>query len=280
MRQLILILMASVLTMMATQPSEARRGGSKSQELHFVSSTTIPGAEGKVLSLCHLSTKNHIFGIGLWRSSDGYALSDANCEGEQYFTFTAAQFAEAQEQGLIDASISAEPKMTMNMIVSGFSGLVVIGLLLLLVLVKYISSLRRKKMRRNEMGDASVFHKAVLDVMCHAALSDGEVEATEITLIQNAARDLTGKEFAASEIEDLVRSCDKNPTPAQFKAFGKGVDITQSASLVRAALMVIAADGDLAKAEQKFISGLATGLGISNEALQQIIQSQFQSAES
>ena len=152
MRLLILALAACVFTVISIQPSQARRGGSETQQLHFVAPTTIPGAEGKTLSLCHLSTKNHVFGIGFWRSTDGYALSDNKCEGEQYFPFTGAQFAEAQEQGLIDKGIPAEPKMTMNMILSGFSGLGILAVLVLLAGFKFISSRRRSNLRRGRDG--------------------------------------------------------------------------------------------------------------------------------
>jgi len=273
MRILVLILLACAAQLLAVDTSTARgRGVASQQELHFVSSTTIPGADGAALSLCHLTTKKHVLGIGIWRSSDGYALSAEKCEGEQYIPFTEAQFGQAQQLGLIEANQPSKPVMTMNMIMSGFAGSALIGLLLVFALFKYISSQRRKRMRRKEMGDTSSFHKTVLDVMCHAALSDGTVDNAEVTLIQKVALDLTGRDFKLDEIENLVRSCDKTLTPAQYKAYGKGLDATQRVTVMRAALMVVSADNDWAKAEKKFVSGLATGLGISNEMLEKIIR--------
>lgn len=138
MRSLLFVLVAVLLV--APQSAEARRGGSKTQEMHFVAETQIPDKDGKPFSLCHLTTKRHMFGIGLWRSSDGYVLSDKKCESDTYYTISDAQFAEAKKSGQIADSVPDEPALTMNMLISGFSGWAILVPLFLFGVYKRIGA--------------------------------------------------------------------------------------------------------------------------------------------
>lgn len=273
MRVVLIVVLATFIQFISVETAEARRGGgSKSQELHFVAPTTIPGPDGADISLCHLSTKSHVIEIGLWRSMDGYALSSTECEGDQFFPFSAEQFAEAQAGGFIPADLPAEPKMTLAMMASGFYGTGILGLLAAFAGFKFLGSRRRRKERHAGMGNIDPYHRMLLDVMCHAAVSDGHVEASEVALIRKIALDLTGQEFSPETIAKMVKSCDKSLTPAQYKAFGKGMDMQQRATAVKAALMVISADNELAAKEKKFVNGLAAGLNIPEDLMQRIVQ--------
>ena len=93
---LLLLVFCVFFQLVAVEATEARRGIASQQELHFVSFTKIPGPDGAMVSLCQLTTKNQVLTIGLWRSSDGYALSTEKCEGNKYGSIGKAKFEEAQ----------------------------------------------------------------------------------------------------------------------------------------------------------------------------------------
>ncbi len=272
MRYINLVLLVFVLQMSIIETADARRRGtSEAQDLHFVTETSIPNQSGGTLSLCHLSNTHSVLFINIWRSIQSYALSQDKCEGDSFLGLTEEQFKQAQAANLIPANITAEPKMTIGIIAGGFWGLGALGLLILVGILGTIKSSRNKKERHEAMGNMSPFHKNILDVMCHAAMSDGDIDASEISVIQKAGMDLTGKTFTKDEVNHFISTCDKNVTPNQFKTFGKNMNDNEKLLLIRGALMVVAADNDLSKKEQKFIGGLANGLGVPVQTVQAML---------
>jgi len=273
MRYLNILLLIFIFNMSVIDTSDARRRGgtSEAQDLHYVADTKIPNKENGMLSLCHLSNTHSVLFINVWRSVENYALSKDRCEGDSYIALTDQQFQTAQTENLIPNNIPREPKMTFGMILGGFWGLFAIGLLVLIGIASVIKSSKNRKERHAAMGDMQPFHKNVLDVMCHAAMSDGSIDASEIKIIQKAGLELTNRNYTHDEVNHFISTCDKNVTPHQFKAFGKGMNDDQKMMLIRGALMVVASDNDLSNKEQKFIGGLANGLGVPIAAVQAML---------
>lgn len=243
------------------------------QELSFVSETQLTGPNDEALSLCHLTTKHHTFSFGWWRFSDGYALSATKCEGVSYSPTTEAQIRQARLDGAVPANAPVTPKFSLEEIITGFSALGLFALFILFTICTAIGIRSRRRKRDRQLEGASFYDRSVLEVMCYAALSDGKVRDAEIDLIQRTAQDFTRRNFSSSEIKTLVRSCERKPSTKRFKALGEGLDNQQKVAAMRAALIVIASDGEIAKKEQKFVAGLASGFGLSADGLQRIVSS-------
>ncbi len=90
------------------------------------------------------------------------------------------------------------------------------------------------------------------------------------------AGQLTGMSFDAEKIGRMISLCEKSLQPAQFKAFAKGLTESQKDAVMRGAMMVLAADGQVGRDEQKFLNGLAGGLAVTQSRFDQIMASMQQ----
>lgn len=277
MRRFGFLAAAAALAFTATaHEAEARRGGGAimhSQQLHFVTHTTTGNGAGGRMALCHLSEKSHIFGVGFWRSMEGYALSYADCTGEQYVPLSPERMARMIASGEVPESLPVEPNMQMAQVVSGFAGTAAIGATLgLFGLLKLLATGRRRR-RRAAMTGANGFGQRVLDVMCHAAKADGVVDPEEVKLIAFASQKLTGSAYPAEQIERLIGMAGVKISDDEFRAFGAGLDAHQRETLMRGALMVTVSDGTITQSEKGFLARLAASLGISALEMQGMLRS-------
>jgi DnaJ-domain-containing protein 1 len=251
--------------------AEARGGGGSAEFMDFVADTTIPPSEtgGAQVSLCHLVKKYTAIGIPLFYESEGYVLAENRCATESYYSFTAEEFALAQSLGMIPTDIPAAPSISLARRIPT----VILGLCLLALIGAGINQARRKKARLAEMGNLGPFEQRLLEVLCHAAKSDGVTDAREVATIAAIAGQLTGSTFDADKITRMISLCQKNLQPTQFKAFAKGLTDSQKDAVMRGALMVLAADGQVGRDEQKFLNGLAGGLAVTQSRFDQIMAS-------
>jgi uncharacterized membrane protein YebE (DUF533 family) len=252
--------------------AEARRGGGGSEEfMDFVADTTIPPAEtgGAQVSLCHLIKKHTAIGIPLWYESEGYVLAENRCETESYYSFTAEEFTLAQTLGMIPADVPAEPSISL----ARKTPMIILGLIIAFAILAGIQRSRRKKARLAEIGDVPPFAQRMLEVLCHAAKSDGVTDVREVATIATIAEQMTGTRFDAEKINRMITLSEKNLQPAQFTKFAKGLTDAQKDAVMRGALMVLAADGQVGKDEQKFLNGLAGGLAVTQSRFDQIMAS-------
>lgn len=239
--------------------------------LDLVEVTKIKGPSNAPMTLCHYTSKYHVAQLGFWRTSHGYALTDDNCAGSAYYDISASDFAEAQKDGLISADLPAVPKMSLKLIASGFAGFGIAALVVLILLTNMIVVARRKAARKAQMGDIPKAAAQILDAMCHAAISDGSVDDSEIVQIAEIAKQMTGEVFGASRIQTIISKASKTPSDSEFKAFGAGLAPDQKELLVKAVYTVVAADGQITKAEQEFFFKTAQALKIGDDTLNRIV---------
>lgn len=241
--------------------------------LDLVEATKIVGPSDTPMSLCHYTSKYHVFYLGFWRTSHGYALTEGSCDANRYFDITSTDFKDAQDRGLISADLPAEPRMTMGQIASGFAGLGIIALIVLFVVLSMIASARRNAARKAEMGDIPKAAVQILDAMCHAAISDGSVDDSEVEQISRIALQMTGETFGAERIRGIIAKASRSPTDGEFKAFGAGLAPDQKELLAKAVFAVIAADEQLTEAERAFFGKTTQGLALDADAIGRVVAS-------
>jgi tellurite resistance protein len=263
-------LMAMGTVAMGTM-AEARGGGGSAEFMDFVAETTIPPAEtgGVQVALCHLVKKHTAIGIPLFYQSEGYVLAENRCDTDSYYSFTAEEFAQAQSLGMIPADIPDAPAISLARRIPT----IILGLVVLAMIGAGINQARRKKARLAEMGSVSPFAQRMLEVLCHAAKSDGATDAREVASIAAIAAQLTGTTFDPDRIARMIGLSERNLQPAQFKRFAKDLTEDQKDAVLRGVLMVLAADGQVGRDEQKFLNGLAAGLAVTPSRFDQIMAS-------
>lgn len=239
--------------------------------LNLVEMTKIPGPNNAPMALCHYTSKYHAFYLGFWRTSHGYALTDDNCAGTSYYDISESDFEAAQKDGVISADLPAKPKMTFEQIGSGFAGLGIIALIVLFFAFKMIAGARRKAARKAEMGDIPKAAAQILDAMCHAAISDGAVDDSEITQITEIAQQMTGEVFGTERVKTIIGKASKAPSEAEFKAFGAGLAPEQKELLLKAVFTIVAADGQVTGGEKEFFVKTAQALQIGADTLNRIV---------
>lgn len=254
--------------------AEARRGGGGTAEFmdHVAEfSGPMPDNTGAQLSLCHLVEDYHVLFVPLYYTSKGYVLAPNRCDSDSYYKLNEGGLAEAQAIGLLPADLPAEPQISlMRRVPTVLAGL---GLLALIGLG--IRQKMNKDKRLAEMGAIPLVAQRVLDVACHAARVDGETSEAEVAVIADITRQLTGTAIEPERVRKMIDLSVKSPQPAHFKAFAKGLDASQNELLIRAALMVITADGKVAKAEENFLNQLASAAGITQQRFNEVLTQQM-----
>lgn len=275
MRSLFLCAMALVFTVFSGEEAQAKRGGGGGtmEQLSFIAETDITSDAGKPLALCHLTEKRHVLFAGVWRSSIGYALAENNCDADRFYHLDTERFQLGQVLGEFPEDLPLEPKMSAADMISGFWGLGVIVLVLVFAAVKKLKQSKRKAQRRSEMGSIHPAALQAMDAMCHAAKADGRLDASEIAMMADIAKQMTGDTFDEARIRRMFDMAEAKPTDAQFAAFGKGLSAEQKRMVLQATLMIVGADGNLDKQENIFVQKLARGLSISLDEVKLMFQS-------
>jgi len=267
----------TVLTLHLSFASHAQAGGipiiyGTDESFELIEETKIPGPTDKPLSLCHYTSKYHLFYLGFWRNSLGYALTEGSCEGDSYYKITEEQFKEEQTNGTISADLPLKPKMSLKLIASGFAGLGAIALIVLYFAFSAIKKSRRKSARKAEMGDIPKAARQILDAMCHAAISDGSVDNSEIVKIAEIAEQMTGEIFGAERIQSIIANASSDPSEKELKAFGDGMGPEQRELVIKAIFAVISADGEITEDENNFFIGTAQALMMDGDTVRRVVE--------
>lgn len=102
----------------------------------------------------------------------------------------------------------------------------------------------------------------ILKTMVAMAVADGAPDRQEIDLIQQIYLDETGKSVSAEEIETMALSMAKIDFTAALAAQEKLLDLRSKEEIVRAAYLVLLADGEIAGAERKRLQDISLALKI------------------
>lgn len=271
MRSFFTAVLAAACLVSLPDPAEARRGGSEYQELLFVADTKIV-EEGVPFSLCHLVNSRSAFGISFFRGVETYALAENKCDTTAYYLMSPEDIAEAKALGMIDANVPNEPKLATSDMVMGHIGWLLVLGVLVYAGVTANNSRKRRQERQGMMGEASPAAIAVLDAMCHAAKADGHIDSSEVAAIADAAERMTGEKFDPNQVAKMAKMAEDKPSDKDFKRLVKGRTAPEFDVMMRGVLMVVAADGRLADAEQQFVGELAQAMKMSGDQVQTILR--------
>ena len=234
-------------------------------QMDVVAQTHIPTlgltAQGGLATytLCHM-TVARTFGIPIYYESDGYGLSANNCEGTRYTPLSTEEFAELQAAGMIAADIAQEPAFNAAQKRTHLFSTLLGSILGLMVAIAVISRKLRLRRRRAMIGTKNTYTRSMLDVMCHIAKIDGQVDVSEISAIARIAHALTGRRFTPEQIAEIVNNAESKLAEADYKRFAKGLAEGQKDGVMQAAILVAAADSFMDDREKQFIGNLGRAL--------------------
>lgn len=279
-----LVLVPGLALTLGLSPAEAHaaRGGTiTSQSLEFVSDTTITGPAGKPLALCMLTetTAAMLPGINMWRSVEGYGLSDTGCAGDDYYPLSAEMLAMAQQVGEIPAAIPAEPVLSFGQKLGGFWGLGALGLLGLFALAKKLGggtstpAAARKPSRRRGKGAVTLddTSAAILQAMSLAAHADGDIACEELEEIREAAQACTGQALRIEQVAGIVELTRGAQAEAMLPGIVASVPEAHRSLLMEAVLEVVASDGEVSEPEWAFVQALATQMAMDGDTLRRLV---------
>jgi len=252
MRKLLSVIALSAgLTMPATTADAAGRWG---EDLRFVAHTQIPGTDGP-MALCHLVDFMDVLFIPVYTAAQGYALSNSNCEGQNYREVTPENFALLQASGMVPADLPAQPKAGLAKLAWGHAWLILGALALF---SKGITALSSGKRRKARTPDALVIHSLV--AMSQVAIADGRIDDAEVQEIAAILTRLTGQTYAPAQIMDMLSKL--NPTSEDLAQVGQDLSDRDRQIVLEAALNIAVADGEIHPGEYLVVSELAQRMRI------------------
>ena len=243
----------------------------ESGKMVFVSDTDLRDDDGSPLSLCTMWTRKHVAYVGYWGGQE-YVLSQDQCTADWFYEYPAEAMVEDRVQGLIPASISNEPELTLGFAAYCFSAWVAAALIGLIWANGALADSAKARKRRKMLGDVNPYVARMITVMTHAARADGKISDVEIDLM---LRTLKQHAKVSIDVQDLLRVINMTPkikSDAEFKDLGRGLDAEGRQNMFHAGVAMIAADGVLEKSERKWLSRLGIGLGYKKRDLKQIFE--------
>lgn len=257
---------AAALSLLPTAAA-AKGGGGYAEHLEYVADYGPQGEGQENLALCHLVKKYHVLFIPIYYQSEGYVLAENRCDTDSFYHFKEGGLAAAKAVGLLPADLPDEPSISLGQRVPT----ILWGLLLAAVMVAAVKRRSRRNGLAAQMSDLPQRTQVLLNVLCHAAKSDGRIAAQEIGLIAEITRKMTGTDVSHSRVEQIAAMAEKKLMPKDFERFANGLDADGRESIVKAVLLVLAADNKLEKAEQRFLNGLISAFKVSQLQFQRIM---------
>ncbi|MEM9319641.1 MAG: DUF533 domain-containing protein [Pseudomonadota bacterium] len=242
--------------------------------LAFVADTYITSSRGASFALCHRYEMRTLLGLGYGLTSHGYVLSEAQCQGQAYVenpVIVGAAFASGAVRGT-----PREPEFTLQEQLFGHAWFVICGVLVAALLLRIAGarffgrSQMAERMEVLGLSDTPVFR--FIDAMLHAANADGKAQQQEIDFIRDKATEIAQLEYSAEHIEWAIEHTDQLKGVRDFQRFGRGLTPPQARVVLRAALALVAADGEMSQSEQRFISQLTKGLMLDPAEVTRILE--------
>lgn len=245
------------------------------QQLEFVSSTQIAGANGENLALCYVTRSFRLFRHALTNDILRYALSDDNCKTEDR-PMTTDQMITAQSLDLIAADIPAVARNSLERNLQTYGLLAAVGLGLFAVIWRRSRSLLGYDPKGPMRNKAAL---RIVSVMCHAAKCDGLVGSNELRLIGRAAKQLTRRNFPTADIIHMADQAALDLDTRDYIGFGAGLRDREKDVMVYAALLMTMHSGRMLPAEYEFVTELAYGLGMPAEDFRRLLNLVFAELE-
>jgi len=108
--------------------------------------------------------------------------------------------------------------------------------------------------------------------MCHAAKADGYIAPSEVEMIQRAAQEMTGETIGLDMVKQMAQLAEEKLDANGFKRLIKGRSKVEQLDMMRATLMVVAADGRLDGKEKAFVGGLAQAMKMDSGTVSALLQ--------
>jgi len=245
-------------------PAQARGTyGEWGTELRFVAETEIPAgtAGGQNMSVCHLVDYLHFFFVPVYSITKDYALSNDGCTGQRYSVLSAADLSTMQAEGLVDASLPADPKPTLKDLVWGHAWLFVAGVVALFQFAYWLRWRPGRGRKRAAKPDTLAIHSLV--AMSQVAVADGHIDQNEIRQISSILTRLTGKSYSMEHVADLLSRL--NPSAKDLAQVGQDLSENDRRIILEAALNIAVADGEIHPNEYAVVSDLAQRMMIGPE---------------
>ena len=117
-----------------------------------------------------------------------------------------------------------------------------------------------------QVGDGpSTYYSAILRVMVVMMMIDGQIDDDEIAVLQDIFRELTNHSLRLQEIRDSIEEANIETTSEYLQALGPSLSAEHKEQIIRAALMIALADGEVRDVEQGYIAEIAFDLGVSRQ---------------
>ncbi len=110
-----------------------------------------------------------------------------------------------------------------------------------------------------------VLHRCVKQLMIDAMLTDGTIKEVEVQAIRRIYQQMTGKNLAAKAVKTEARqvASRRQDTARLLTQIARGLDDEGKELVVRAAVTVATADGELQDAERALLAEVGNALGMS-----------------
>ncbi len=225
------------------------------EDLRFVAETTLPGAEGTPMALCHLVDFTNALFVPVYTSVQSYALSPDGCVGDAYRALSAEQFSAMQAAGLLPAELPEAPKANIKDLLWGHAWLIVAAIG---IVFSALIAFRDRGPRKSKSPDALAIHSLV--AMSQVAIADGRIDDAEVQQISSILTRLTGTSYAPQQVMELLGRL--NPSPSDIDQIGEGLSDGDRQIVLEAALNIAVADGEIHPSEYAVVSDLAQRMRI------------------
>ena len=236
--------------------------------LEFVAETTIPGPDVNNMSLCYVTRDLKILGLTLTSDIKGYALADDGCASKPLRLFSEEQMTTAQSLELVAANIPAQAGNDLTRNLKNYGLWIAIALGLIAVIIRRVKSLMGFDLRGPIRAKASV---RILSSMCYVGGASGVMASGDLTVVSQAARRLTRRNYQPQDVIRVADQLNPNLTEQEYIDFGKGLRDREKDIMMCGVLYVAMAKGRIMPDQYAFATALAHGIGMPGEDFRRVM---------
>lgn len=237
-------------------------------DLEFVSETDIPGQDGQMLSLCHVTNDFQIANFTILSTITSYGLSSDGCREQLDRIFSSEQLETAQSLNLVSARIPAVARNDLERNLRNYGIWAAMALGMIAIIIRRIKSLLRYDLRAPMRKKAA---DRLLKVMCYVGKCDGMVASNEIALIRTTASRLSRRRYQSADVIRITDKISMKLSAQDFIDFGRGLRDHEKDEMMRGAFFVAVASGRMMQSEHDFLTQLAHGIGMPAEDFRRVM---------